>query len=157
MQFDWKHYSNDDAKLVDSWLDDSAIRETGLDEGWQAFYDYWMTENPSIEEKDCCFIISHDKIPFAVIYLAIIDHCITISEYVVAPNKRGMGYGTAAIKELLNHSIHLLNIHASVAKAVIYPNNIASIKAFEKAGFLFDPKHSDGNAYYYEYKFSANC
>ncbi len=153
MQFDWKQYTSNDAALVDSWLDDCAVRGTGLENGWHHFYNYWMTENPSAEAKDRCFLISHENTPFAVMYLAIIDNCITISEYVVSPNKRGMGYGTAVIEELLHHSAQLLNINASVAEAVVYPNNIASKKAFENAGFMLVSKHSDGDAYYYRYKF----
>lgn len=37
------------------------------------------------------------------------------------------------------------------ANAVIYPNNIASQKAFEKAGFTFVSAHPDEDAWNYEY------
>ncbi len=157
MQYNWIPYSNDHASLVDSWLDACAMKETGLEDGWRKFYDYWMTENPSDEGKDCCFLISDDKIPFAVIYIAIMDTNITISEYVVAPNKRGMGYGAAALKEFLDHSVQLLNFNASAAKAVVFSSNIASQKAFEKAGFALASKDLDGAIYYYEYKFCGHA
>ncbi len=156
MQFNWKFYCNNDANLVDSWLDDDAIRKTGLEDGWQNFYDYWMIEN-SNESKDCCFLILHENIPFAVMYIGIIGREITISEYIVSPNKRGKGYGSAVLKELLDNATQLLNINVSLATAVIYPNNIASIKAFEKAGFVLISKHPDGDALNYEYIFGIDC
>ncbi len=110
-----------------------------------------MTED-SNEGKDCCFLISHEDNPFAVMYIGVIGNEITISEYIVSPDKRGKGYGTAALKELLNNVTQLLNLNVSLATAVIYPNNIASIKAFEKAGFVLASKHPDGDALNYEYK-----
>ncbi len=33
MQFKWKIYCNSNANLVDSWLDDYAVIETGLEDG----------------------------------------------------------------------------------------------------------------------------
>ncbi len=155
MRYCWKPYCDDDAELVDSWLDDHAIRETGLDDGWQHFYDYWMTESRTGEGKDRCFLIFREQIPFAVMYIAIVGREIILSEYVVAPNMRGRGYGAAAIKELLEYAPRLLGIKAAVAKAVIFPNNIASIQAFEKAGFALVSRHHDefGDGLHYEYVF----
>lgn len=37
------------------------------------------------------------------------------------------------------------------AEAVIFPDNIASQKAFEKAGFIFYSEHPDGDAWNYRY------
>lgn len=159
MRYCWKPYCDDDAELVDSWLDDHAIRETGLDDGWQHFYDYWMTESRTGEGKDCCFLISHEKIAFAVMYIAIVGCEMMISEYLLAPDMRGRGHGTAVIKELLDYASRLLDTKVTVAKAVIFPNNIASIKAFEKAGFVLVSKYHDdfGDGLHYEYVFHAGC
>ncbi len=154
MQFNWKHYSNIDADLVNSWLDDYAISETGIEDGWQNFYDYWMTDNPG-EGKDCCFVISHKNTPLAVMYIGITDFELTLSEYVVSPTERGKGYGSAILKELLDNAKQLLSITPCMAKAVIYPNNIASIKAFEKAGFMLASIHPEGDALNYEYIFGS--
>ncbi len=155
MRFHWKHYCNNDADLIHSWLDDDAMIQTGLEEGWEKFYHYWMTESRNGESKDRCFLISDDNIPFAVIYLAMADSEIVISELIVAPDLRGRGYGAAVINELLGNADQLLNAHATAAKAVTFPNNIASIKAFEKAGFVLMSKHQDefGESLHYEYKF----
>lgn len=158
MRFKWIPYCADDAGLVDSWLDDHAIRETGLDDGWQHFYEYWMAESRLGEGKDRCFLICRENTPVAVIYAAIVGREITISEYIVAPDQRGMGYGTAILKELLTHSVRLLNIQAALAKAAIFPGNIASVKAFEKAGFVLVSEHRDdlGATLSYEYRSMAD-
>ncbi len=153
MQFNWKPYRDVDASLVDSWIDDDAISQTGLEDGWKSFYDYWMRESPG-EGKDCCFLISQDDLPFAVMYLAITGGEITISEYIVAPDKRGKGYGTAVLIELLENRAHLLNIPGSLVKAVVFPGNLASAKALEKAGFVLASGHLNDDVFHYEYRFS---
>lgn len=33
-----------EAKIVDSWLDDEAIRNTGLEDGFDEFFEYWNGE-----------------------------------------------------------------------------------------------------------------
>lgn len=152
MRFKWEHYQNTHHKdLVDSWLDGVAVKFTGLDDGWKDFYDYWMqAAEKSSNCKDYCFIVSENNEPFCVIYVATQDTELTVSECVVAPNKRGKGYGSASIKELIDNCAMLVGEHINAAKAVIYPNNIVSQKAFEKAGFAFVSAHQDGDAWYYE-------
>lgn len=55
MNFCWKPYCPNDAGLVDSWLDASAIHATGLEDGWQSFYDYWMTESAGVVGRIAVF------------------------------------------------------------------------------------------------------
>ncbi len=60
----------------------------------------------------------------------------------------GKGYATEAIKLVVSYAFNTLNLHKLTAGA--YANNIGSIKAFQKAGFLVEgrrKKHfsSDGN------------
>ncbi len=157
MRYNWKPYGSNDANLVDSWLDEDAVRNTGLEDGWQHFYAYWTAESRTGEGKDCCFLISLGNTPFAVMYVAIEDGGMVISEYVVAPAMRGKGHGTAALKELLDNSAQLLNTGVSLAKAVVFSNNKASAKCFEKAGFVPVLRHGDdaGAALYYEYRLDA--
>ncbi len=158
MRYEWKPYCRKDASLVDSWLDKLAVQETGLEDGWQNFYDYWMMESETNKGKDCCFLISQNSVPFAAIYLAIIGSTITISEFLVKPDMRGKGVGTAALRELLESTAQLLKLRADYAKAVILPSNIASIKAFEKAGFVLTAKRQDtfGCSLDYEYRFPTD-
>ena len=56
------------------------------------------------------------------------------------------------IAEVLAESEEILGVMITDASAVIYPNNIPSQKAFEKAGFVFHSQHPDGDAWNYWYK-----
>ena len=38
MHFEWIDYIAEYAVLIDSWLDDTAIEMTGIDEGWDSYW-----------------------------------------------------------------------------------------------------------------------
>ena len=40
-RFDWQDYTHEHAALVASWLNADTVRTTGLDEGFDAFHQYW--------------------------------------------------------------------------------------------------------------------
>lgn len=72
MKFIWEKYADKYLELIDSCLDSEAVQYTGLDEGWQAFYDYWICENASYENcESFCYVISCDNEPIAVIFIAV--------------------------------------------------------------------------------------
>lgn len=153
MHFKWIDYSPDNAAVVESWLDDTAKRNTGCDDGWADVVDYWMHEPDSIPgENFWCKVILDNGKPFASVAVGLWDGVFTVSEIVVNPEKRGQGYGSAALKELLTNGRTILGKDIETAKAVIYPDNIASQKAFERAGFTFESAHPDGDAWYYIWK-----
>ena len=90
--------------------------------------------------------------PIAVIAFAKSpDNEFTIQEFIVSPSNRGKGYGSVILKELLTHSKEIIGQDIFVAKAVIYPDNKASQRVFEKANFTHTATHPDGDALYYEY------
>ena len=153
MRFQWIDYNNKYADLVNSWLDEEAKQYTGCDDGWEPFYEYWKNDGETIlGETFWCKLITDDNIPFAVIALGLYGNTYTIMEYVVDPQRRGTGYGTSGLRELLRNSSFIIGKNINCAEAIIYPNNIASQKVFEKAGFVFDHVHPDGDAYYYTYR-----
>lgn len=153
MIFKWIDYTTDYSRIVDSWLDLEAKRFTGCDNGWDDFFDYWCNHEDNIKgENFWGKVVFEGSTPFAIITLAInFNGEFLISEYIVDPKKRGKGYGTAALRELLNNSTDIIGKDIRTAEAVIYPNNIASKKAFEKAGFCFRSMHPDGDASNYRY------
>lgn len=157
MRCGWKPYCNDNAPLVDTWLDAEAVRETGLEDGWQSYYAYWMAESRAGEGKDRCFLISQGNRPFAVMYIVVSGGEMVISEYVVAPDWRGKGHGSAILRELLDNAARLLNTEVSQARAVIFPDNAASVRAFEKAGFALESRNHDafGESLNYAYRWGA--
>ena len=100
-------------------------------------------------------IISADAFPVGVIAVGLWDAVFTISEFIISPDKRGEGIGSSALAEFLDKSKDIIGLNIKDANAVIFPNNIASQKAFEKAGFVFHYEHPDGDAWYYRYHKSA--
>ena len=153
MKYEWFDYSSEFKMLVDSWIDDEAARFTGCDDGFDEFYGYWINEpETKLGENFWAKIINENGTPVGVITIGLWEGVFTISEFIVRPDKRGKGIGTTALSELIINGKEILGIEIEKARSVIYPNNIASQKTFEKAGFVFISAHPDGDAWYYEYK-----
>lgn len=153
MRFIWKDYAPEKDAFVQDWLDDTAVRNTGIDDGWAEYVDYWIHEEDTVPgENFWCKVVSESAEPFAVLAGGLWEGVFTLSEIIVNPAMRGKGYGSAVITELLENSTAILGMEITCAKAVIFPDNIASQKAFEKAGFTFESAHPDGDAWYYIWK-----
>ena len=145
MYFVWYDYNPNTMNFIENWLDESAVESTGLDEGFRAFYEYWANEDGFVVGENfwCKVVFENDK-PFAVIAFCQHEYKTIIMEVLIAPDKRGQGKGTALIKELLNNE-EIIGFTIQKCEAVIYPSNIASQKAFEKAGFQYRNNHKDEN------------
>lgn len=152
-QFEWMDYRSEDAPMVDRWLDGDAVAMTGLDMGWD---DYWNAVRADAVNfpgcKDYCKLIREDGIPVAAICFGCYEGVATVSEIVVAPQLRGQGYGTRILRDLTGYADELLGEKVGKICAVIFPNNLASQRAFAKAGFVFDVAHEDAAAWNYVYK-----
>ncbi len=158
MKYTWIDYNLAYKEMVDSWLDEDAKRFTGCDEGFDEYYQYWANDpETKIGENFWAKIIIENGIPVGIIVIGLREGVFTISEFIICPNKRGKGTGTSVLLELLVHAKKVLGIEIEKAQAVIFPNNIVSQKAFEKAGFTFYYEHPDGDAWYYRYHFSETC
>lgn len=150
MKFIWTDYNPDSMVYVEAWLDNDAVKATGIDDGFQDFFEYWKNESIPNENYWCKVVFENDT-PFAVIAIGKNECKHIIMELVVAPHQRNKGKGTLILKELLKESKIILGQEIKSAEAVIFPSNPASQKAFEKAGFAFDYAHEDGDALYYTY------
>lgn len=45
MNFTWRDYHPETMKYIENWLDESAVKSTGLDDGFHDFYEYWANED----------------------------------------------------------------------------------------------------------------
>ena len=156
MNFVWYDYNPNTMSFIETWLDESAVESTGLDECFRAFYEYWASEDGFVVgENFWCKVISENDEPFGVIAFCQHEHKTIIMEVLIAPDKRGQGKGSALLKELLNNK-EIIDFTILISEAVIYPSNIASQKAFERAGFIYYNNHKDDNGdsmhYIYEGK-----
>ena len=152
MQYRWLDYVSDYAPLIDSWLDDDARRYTGCDDGWEDYFNYW--KNDSQTQMGVNFwekVIFCNDVPLAVVSIGFSENRFTVSEFIVAPDYRNQGHGSVILRELLENGRMILGREVESAFAVIFPNNIPSQKAFQKAVFQFESAHPDGDAWYYTY------
>ena len=148
MIFKWIDYTYKDDVLIDSWLDEEAVRLTGLEDGWRAFYDYWANE---LKDGYWCKVVYFDDTPIAIIFFDYNPEIDSyhISEFVVRPEYRGKGYGTKILNELLDCSEDIFGHKIEHSNAVIFRDNVASRKAFMNAGFILVGTDEDGNTEYY--------
>ena len=152
MDFSWRDYDPKTMDYIESWLDADTVKSTGLDEGFRGFYEYWAGEDGYlVGENYWSKVVFEKNVPFAVIALGLYEGKVTIMEIVVAPEKRGQGRGTELLKELLECE-EILGFAVQKADAVIFPDNKASRRAFEKAGFFRHHTYEDGSAMLYTYE-----
>jgi ribosomal protein S18 acetylase RimI-like enzyme len=152
MIFSWLDYDPHTMGYIENWLDESAVKSTGLDEGFRSFYEYWANEDGFVVGKNYwCKVVFDDDKPVAVIALCMNEGSVTVMEIVVDPEKRGQGIGRKLLKELLARE-DIIGFSIVKSEAVIFPTNIASQKAFTNAGFRYHHTHEAGDALYYAYK-----
>ena len=102
MNFVWRDYDPETMSYVETWLDESAVRSTGLDDGFRAFYEYWANEDGfAVGENFWCKVVCENDTPVAVIAFCQYGQKVSIMEIVVDSQKRGQGIGTKLLKELL--------------------------------------------------------
>lgn len=150
--FVWRDYDPETMTDIEKWLDEGAVRSTGLDDGFRDFYEYWANEDGFVVgENFWCKVVCENDKPVAVIAFCQHEQKALIMEIVVDPQKRGQGIGTKLLKELLG-SEKIIGSAIRTSEAVIFPSNTASKKAFENAGFHYHHTHEDGTSMLYVYE-----
>lgn len=149
--FSWVDYT--DAKhIADDFFDQEAILGTGIDD-FAEYINYWTSDGGARYNKDFfCKVAFKGDDPIGAVVLGMgSDGIFTFSAVTVAPVRRKTGFGTAILHEILTNSQKIIGHKIVHARAVIFPENTSSIRAFEKAGFRLIGLHPDGDALYYEY------
>ncbi len=153
VRYSWIDYTDRYSRVVEPWLDRTAKKFTGCAEGWDSYFTYWKNyDDTKIGENFWGKVISDGGVPFAVMTVGFHDGIFTVSEFIVAPKKRKKGYGSSALRELLACGEKIVGQEIQSCEAVIFQSNVASQRAFEKAGFVFERAHPDGDAWYYTYR-----
>lgn len=156
MKYLWKDYDPDTMPFAEQWLDAEAVRFTGCDDGWRAFYEYWRGQSDfRLGENYWCKAVLEAGKPFAVVAFCLWEDVFSVMEILVAPSARGQGKGSGVIAELLADAPEICGREIHTARAVIFPDNVASQKAFGKAGFVLSSESEDGDALYYVFRAEA--
>jgi len=124
-----------DADIVFSWRNSKAVRLCSFDSreiSWQEHQD-WFRQ--SLERTDRCLLVAQDaQIPVGVLRFDRTNEAVEVSVF-LDPALTGRGYGTAILQAGVAWAKKNL-VGAKVMRAQIKPNNPASSRAFEKAGFV---------------------
>ena len=158
MKYKWIDYTVDYAPIIESWIDSDARKYTGCDDGWDNYFEYWKNfSGTKIGENFWAKVIFNGNTPFAVMAISLQDGTGAVCEYIIDPLKRGKGYGSSALIELMTFGTKIIGHEILFAEAVIFPSNIPSQKVFEKAGYVFDHADPDGDVWYYKYQKAMRC
>ena len=150
MEFTWTDYRDENAAMVDGWLDENAVSMTGLDMGWDNYWNAVQADAINFPGcKDFCKLVNENGVTIAAICFGCYQGVATVSEIVVAPMCRGKGYGPRILQELVAYADDLLGERPTSFCSVIFPENLPSQRAFVKAGFVFDSAPEDGMAWNY--------
>ena len=156
MTYTWKDYDPERDGFVEAWLDDEAARFTGCDEGIKAFDAYWRQAPDFLPgENYWCKLVCVDDLPLAVIAFNLWLGELSVMEFLVSPEKRRKGHGKSILTELLTEFHTICGDDFSSARCVIFPENIASQKAFKEAGFTCTGQSETGDALYFGYTKTA--
>ena len=117
MNFVWQDYNPESMGFVENQLDETAVRMTGMDDGFCQEYEYWSNEDCNVVgENYWCKVVFENEVPFAVIEFGLYEGVVTIMETLVAPEKRGQGMGSKVIKELLKNAKTIIGIDIEKAE-----------------------------------------
>ncbi len=124
----------EDLQLTYSWANDPSVRQNSYNSEKISLDEHknWLFDK--INDPDTLFLIGEENNEsIGQLRFERFDNHAIIG-ITVAPSQRGKGYGAKILKEGLKEYSKLwkVPVHAFIKK-----DNIASIKAFEKAGFVF--------------------
>jgi RimJ/RimL family protein N-acetyltransferase len=138
-----------DVKDLFSWRNDSATRQASFNTAEISFEEHkkWFEETLADPKRNLFIIFDNECNKLGQIRFDkkgdIADIDVTIN-----PNYRNQGIGSLALSKsiiIYNNNFDVKQVIAKVKK-----DNVASLKAFEKAGFKMHEKHDDYIELWYE-------
>jgi len=140
-------------RALDAWHSEAIARfamENGISEEWQYYLD---ADEYRAGVDTFCKVVLLGGTPVAVmIVFCNPDYPVGINPIIVDPALAGQRMGSEILREFIANIDAILPFHSDRIDVVIDNENIASIKAFTKAGFTLARMHPDGDVGYYEKK-----
>ncbi len=134
MTLNIREIRRDDARLLYKWANDPVTRSASFNSNpieWETHVEWLINSINSV--KRVLYLIMDDETPVGSVRFDKEDKIIV--GVTVAPDQRGIGYGARIIKYACQR--YLVENSKGKIYAYIKPDNLASIKAFEKAGFVY--------------------
>lgn len=134
MTLNIRQIRRDDARLLFEWANDPVTRSASFNSDpieWETHVEWLINSINSV--KRILYLIMDDETPVGTVRFDKEDKIIV--GVTVAPDQRGKGYGA----RIIEHACSRYSSENGFAEiyAYIKPDNLASIKAFEKAGFVY--------------------
>ena len=157
MYYKWIDFDNSPyEEEIKKWCQDELSLRYATDEGdgIKEDYDYWRKEDGFIHNETCfCKVVLEKEQPVAVlIMLGGEGYPLNINPIIVNPALRGKSHCTRIIKELVEHTDKIILQDLKWFSAGIAMENVACVRAFEKAGFILFSMHPDGDFADYHYR-----
>jgi RimJ/RimL family protein N-acetyltransferase len=140
-------------RALDDWRSESIDRfamDNPISEEWQYYVD---SDDYRAGGDAFCKVVLLDGRPVAVmIVLCGPEPVAVVNPIIVAPELAGQGIGGAVLREFAECFSAILPFCCGRIEALIDNNNIASKRAFTRAGFTLARAHPDGDSGFYEMK-----
>jgi RimJ/RimL family protein N-acetyltransferase len=126
----------EDCKLLWEWANDPTIRLVSFSSesiSWESHVKWFSAK---LHDPNCLFFVALDldDIPIGQIRYEINGDEATVSVS-LAPDQRGKGYGSQII-QFASHKV-FESTPVKLIHAYIKPDNLSSIRAFKRAGFVY--------------------
>ena len=158
MFFEWADYCEKYEDEISSWMNDPDTCRFATDsikdehEYYMGISDDYDGHNYKFNETYFCkVILEESEISGVIIIFRGDEYPVHINPLIVNPKHRSKGYGTKIISELISNITDITGYDGNIFTADIFPDNKASIKAFEKAGFILAGIHISGDCAYWVY------
>ena len=138
-------------RALDAWQG-SDIARFAMDGSISGEWKFYVDSNDYRAGIDtfCKVVLLNDRPVAVMIVFCNPGYPVGINPIVVDPALCGRGIGSEILREFLANIDAILPFHSNLIKVVIDNENVASIRAFTKAGFTFTRMHLDGDVGYYE-------
>jgi RimJ/RimL family protein N-acetyltransferase len=137
--------SEADAELLWTWANDADTRRWSFDSDpipWETHIT-WLARKLA-DPATRIFVVGEGATPKAAVRFEAGDDDVAVVSIVVDPRERGRGWGTTALRVSCPAAVRDLGLKR--VDASIKPGNKASIRAFERAGFMLIAESGDADA-----------
>jgi len=143
MDINYRLVTIDDAQLLFNWSKDEKVLKYSFSNNTSNFQEHTGWLENKIHTRACCvYICEVDSVPAGLVRFEK-QETVCVIGISIDKNFRGKGLSSVFLSETI---VNYRNSHNNeVIQAYIKIDNTASVKAFEKAGFVFKSKSHVNN------------